>query len=635
MAFAVICKSCQARFLLNDDLLRRKVAGKVVTVRCRQCHATIEVDASDVDPKKVQEAEKALVSPTATPTPSPKPAPVAPTAAAVKAPRPAPAPPRPPAKSTLMGIGAPRPQGATELVALSPGLLEVGRSGSAAKLAPQGFPEPPPPPPALRPAIAKIALKPAAPPPVETLDENDWEIAETPAIGKLDAAPESIDDFIEELPASIPPEEELPSSTGTPSLKALTHHDQATGKPRMDDFLANMSPAMNGGNMGGAPTIDVSTLNAPRTGKQTLPLFGIDDEITTLRAPTGAEDITTFRTPVGGEEVTALRAPTSEELTALRSANSEPAEPKIVLRETGKAAAPKPPARTGTLPLVESAAPSPASLELKAPTSERSSAPRSRRNVIAPATKSVPPPAPEKQRSMLAVPLLIVVAAAAGFLMWKRSQAVANVDALAHAEQTVAPPAVPTPPAAAVTPAEPVAAAAPPTVAEAPADDVTFEVAKQGAPPTRDPSAANSRPASPSAPTADKPEPSKPESAKPEPSKPETPKPTTKEEPKPEPTPAREPSGEPAGPFDRSAAAAALTSSAAQASSCRKDGDPSGVASVVVTFAPSGRVTSANISGPPFAGTPTGGCIAAALRKSRIPPFEGDRVTVSKTVVIQ
>ena len=56
MAFAVICKSCQARFLLNDDLLRRKVAGKVVTVRCRQCHATIEVDASEVaDPTSRQQ----------------------------------------------------------------------------------------------------------------------------------------------------------------------------------------------------------------------------------------------------------------------------------------------------------------------------------------------------------------------------------------------------------------------------------------------------------------------------------------------------------------------------------------------------------------------------------------------------
>jgi len=68
MAFAVVCKSCQARFLLNDDLLRRKVAGRVVTVRCRQCHATIEVDASNVDPQTVPEDELPA-SPPAPPAP--------------------------------------------------------------------------------------------------------------------------------------------------------------------------------------------------------------------------------------------------------------------------------------------------------------------------------------------------------------------------------------------------------------------------------------------------------------------------------------------------------------------------------------------------------------------------------------
>jgi len=109
----------------------------------------------------------------------------------------------------------------------------------------------------------------------------------------------------------------------------------------------------------------------------------------------------------------------------------------------------------------------------------------------------------------------------------------------------------------------------------------------------------------------------------------------TKEEPKPEAASEPEVPAEPAGPFDKAAAAAALNASAGQASACRKEGDPSGIASVVVTFAPSGRVTSANISGPPFAGTPTGGCIAAALRKTKIPAFDGERVTVSKTVVIQ
>jgi len=87
--------------------------------------------------------------------------------------------------------------------------------------------------------------------------------------------------------------------------------------------------------------------------------------------------------------------------------------------------------------------------------------------------------------------------------------------------------------------------------------------------------------------------------------------------------------------FDRNAAVTALNAAAASASSCRRGSDPSGVATVVVTFSPSGRVTNANVSGPPFAGTPTGGCIAATMRRARVPPFSGANVTVSKRVVIR
>ncbi len=90
-----------------------------------------------------------------------------------------------------------------------------------------------------------------------------------------------------------------------------------------------------------------------------------------------------------------------------------------------------------------------------------------------------------------------------------------------------------------------------------------------------------------------------------------------------------------AAPFDKGAAVAALNSAAGAASACRKEGDPSGTATVVVTFAPSGRVTSANVNGPPFAGTPTGGCIASTMRRAHVPAFTGDYVTVSKTVTIR
>jgi predicted Zn finger-like uncharacterized protein len=552
MAFAVVCKSCQARFLLNDDLLRRKVAGRVVTVRCRQCHTTIEVDASEVDLKTLPEIEKPL-----------------PLRPAPKGIKPAPPPPRPTAKSTLMGIGAQRPGGASELVALSPGFLNLNAPAPTPNA--HGFPEPPPPPGA-----------------VEELTSGDWEITETPPLVKADTSPESVDDFIEELPPSLPltdQDEEMPSSTGTPSLKALAHHDEHAPKPRTDDFLANMSAAMNGGIMTGAPTIDVSTLTAapaeaapspsidfsnldvPLTGKQTLPLFGLDND----------DDPTAGATP----------------------------------RTVGRSR-PAPSPGDGSL--------SPSALDRPAHEAEAVEGVRERRNVVAPATKSEPPADAGQRRSGLAAPVLLALAVAAGFLIWKRTSV--DPDASAQAEQPATPGiAAPAPEALPASPAEPVAVAPLASVA-APeptlADDLTFETT-----PTKPATvAARDKPADATAPTA-APTPA----AKPEP---EPAGPTVKEEPQ-----APPPSSEPAGPFDRAAAAAALTAGAAQASACRKEGDPSGVASVVITFAPSGRVTSANISGPPFAGTPTGGCIAAALRKARVPVFEGDRVTVSKTIVVQ
>lgn len=86
--------------------------------------------------------------------------------------------------------------------------------------------------------------------------------------------------------------------------------------------------------------------------------------------------------------------------------------------------------------------------------------------------------------------------------------------------------------------------------------------------------------------------------------------------------------------FDSEAAAGALESAAQRASSCRQPTDPSGVARVTVTFAPSGRVTTANIAGPPFVGTPTGSCIATIMRSATVPVFSGSNITVRKTVTI-
>lgn len=461
------------------------------------------------------------------------------------------------------------------MVALSAGFLNMSAPAPAG---PHGFPEPPPAP---RQATRDT----------EDLSSDDWEVAETPPLAQVEPAPESVDDFAEELPPSLPPpslDDELPSSTGTPSLRSLTHHDQPGGRRDVDDFFANMSAATPGTAHAGAPTIDVSGLSTargaqaepdldlsafdvPLTGKQTLPLFGLSDDSPPILRPPSVDK------PIAPSPPDAsLRA------VSLDRSHAEPSRDSV----------------------------------------------RTRRNVVAPATASVPPPAPGRRRSGVAVPVLLLLAGAAAFLIWKRSSVAAS-EGLVHANESATAAQAPATQAPAVaTDSQMAGEPAPVTAGSAVAaiDELALETT---------PTKAVAKVAGDAKTTAGSVKPHEPPADSPKPAAPaEATVAVPKEEAKTAPVAAVGPS-EPAGPFDRDAAAAALTSGAATASGCRKDGDPSGVASVVITFAPSGRVTSANVSGPPFAGTPTGGCIAAALRKAKVPPFEGDRVTVSKTIVIQ
>lgn len=86
--------------------------------------------------------------------------------------------------------------------------------------------------------------------------------------------------------------------------------------------------------------------------------------------------------------------------------------------------------------------------------------------------------------------------------------------------------------------------------------------------------------------------------------------------------------------FNKAAASAALNGAAGAASGCKAPGDPAGVVRVSVTFAPSGRATRSVVNGPPYGGTTTGSCVAAAFRSLSVPPFSGDPVTVSKSVSV-
>ncbi len=87
--------------------------------------------------------------------------------------------------------------------------------------------------------------------------------------------------------------------------------------------------------------------------------------------------------------------------------------------------------------------------------------------------------------------------------------------------------------------------------------------------------------------------------------------------------------------FDVGAAKAALASAAGQTARCRERGGPTGKATVMVTFEPSGKVASATISDSPFAGTSSGACIVAALKLAVVPAFSGSPGTVTKVLSIQ
>lgn len=86
--------------------------------------------------------------------------------------------------------------------------------------------------------------------------------------------------------------------------------------------------------------------------------------------------------------------------------------------------------------------------------------------------------------------------------------------------------------------------------------------------------------------------------------------------------------------FNKDAASQALAVAASQTSICKKPDGPTGQGKVQVTFAASGRATTANIVAGPFAGTAVGGCVSGVFKRAKVPPFAGDAVTVSKSFSI-
>jgi predicted Zn finger-like uncharacterized protein len=89
-----------------------------------------------------------------------------------------------------------------------------------------------------------------------------------------------------------------------------------------------------------------------------------------------------------------------------------------------------------------------------------------------------------------------------------------------------------------------------------------------------------------------------------------------------------------ATPFDTAAAKEVLTSTAANAASCKEMGGPTGNGRVSITFATSGRPTSVAVTGD-LAGTTVGSCVARLFRAARVPAFTGEPVTVAKSFSIE
>ena len=91
--------------------------------------------------------------------------------------------------------------------------------------------------------------------------------------------------------------------------------------------------------------------------------------------------------------------------------------------------------------------------------------------------------------------------------------------------------------------------------------------------------------------------------------------------------------GQPA--FNAKAAKAAIDGIAPRLKACRYAGDPTGPASVMVTFAPAGSVSNASVTTTGYAGTRTESCIVQRLRDVRIPEFTGGAVTVKRSVTVR
>lgn len=68
---------------------------------------------------------------------------------------------------------------------------------------------------------------------------------------------------------------------------------------------------------------------------------------------------------------------------------------------------------------------------------------------------------------------------------------------------------------------------------------------------------------------------------------------------------------------------------------CKEPGGPRGVATAVIAFESSGKVSTVTFSDPPFAGTSTASCLTSILKQASIPPFKGLPGTLSQPISVR
>jgi len=81
--------------------------------------------------------------------------------------------------------------------------------------------------------------------------------------------------------------------------------------------------------------------------------------------------------------------------------------------------------------------------------------------------------------------------------------------------------------------------------------------------------------------------------------------------------------------FDKQAAASAIAE--VSLAKCRATNATRGEGHVIITFTPAGTAERAAIDRGPWVGSPVAKCMAKEFKKTRVPAFRGEAVTVGKS----